>query len=162
MRNTHGIGRRAILAGMGALPLLLAAGTPARAAGLPLVTVTKDPGCGCCDAWVDHLRAAGFPVRVVESDDVDALKSRLGVPAELASCHTAKVGGYVIEGHVPAAALARLLAERPAATGLAVPGMPAGSPGMDYPGTVPEPYEVVLFGPEGQETFARFLGGQEV
>ena len=162
MRNTHGIGRRAILAGMGALPLLLAVGGAGWAATLPLVTVTKDPSCGCCGAWVDHLRAAGFPVRVVESDDVDTLKSRLGVPAELASCHTAEVEGYVVEGHVPAAALTRLLAERPAATGLAVPGMPAGSPGMDYPGTVPEPYEVVLFGPTGQESFARFLGGRQV
>lgn len=162
MRNTHGISRRAILAGAGALPLLLAAGTGARAATLPLVTVTKDPSCGCCGAWADHVRAAGFPVRIVESEDVDALKARLGVPAELASCHTAEVEGYVVEGHVPATALTRLLAERPPATGLAVPGMPAGSPGMEYPGTVSEAYEVVLFGPKGRTTFARFLGGQEV
>lgn len=160
MRNIPGISRRAILAGAGALPLLVVAAR-GRAEALPLVEVTKDPSCGCCGAWVDHLRAVGFPVRVVESDNVESLKARLGVPAELASCHTAEVEGYVIEGHVPAAALKRLLAERPAATGLAVPGMPAGSPGMDYPGVAPERYDVVLFGSDGQRTFARFLGGQE-
>jgi len=83
------------------------------------------------------------------------------VPAELASCHTAEVGGYVVEGHVPAAAIRRLLAERPDATGLAVPGMPAGSPGMDFPGVDPEPYEVFLFGPTIQP-LGRFLGAQEI
>ena len=92
---------------------------------------------------------------------MDSLKQRLGVPAELASCHTAEVGGYVVEGHVPAAAIRRLLAERPDATGLAVPGMPAGSPGMDFPGVDPEPYEVFLFGPTIQP-FGRFLGAQEI
>lgn len=101
-------------------------------------------------------------MRVIESDDVSGLKQRLGVPADLASCHTAEVDGYVIEGHVPATALRRLLAEHPAATGLAVPGMPAGSPGMEVPGVGPEPYDVVLFGPSVQRTFARFLGGKEV
>lgn len=100
-------------------------------------------------------------MRVVESDDVDALKQRLGVPPSLASCHTAEVDGYVIEGHVPAPALLRLLAERPAATGLAVPGMPAGSPGMEVPGVEPERYDVIQFGPSGQSTFARFTGQQE-
>lgn len=162
MRNIHGISRRAILAGAGALPLLLSVGARAHAETLPLMTVTKDPNCGCCDGWVDHVRTAGFPVRVVEAEDVDSLKRRLGVPAELASCHTAEVEGYVVEGHVPAASLRRLLDERPDATGLAVPGMPAGSPGMDYPSVTPEHYEVVLFGPSGQTTFDRFLGGQEV
>lgn len=162
MGNNHMISRRAVLAGVGALPLLLWAAARGHAGTLPLVTVTKDPSCGCCGGWVDHVRAGGFPVRVVESGDVDSLKQRLGVPPELMSCHTAEVDGYVVEGHVPAAALRRLLAERPAATGLAVPGMPAGSPGMDFPGVTPEHYEVVLFGPAGQRTFSRFLGGQEV
>ena len=161
MRNTCMTGRRAVLAGIGVLPLLLAVAGRGRAETLPLVSVTRDPSCGCCGGWVDHVRAAGFPVRVVESDDVNSLKQQLGVPPELASCHTAEVDGYVIEGHVPAAALRRLLAERPAATGLAVPGMPAGSPGMDGPGIAAERYEVVLFGPAGQKVFARFLGGQE-
>lgn len=160
MRSPPSLGRRAVLAMTGALPLLLAAQTAARAGALPLVTVTKDPSCGCCGAWADHLRGAGYPVRIVETDDLDAVKARLGVPADLASCHTAEVGGYVVEGHVPAAALARLLAERPEATGLAVPGMPAGSPGMEVPGLAPEAYDVILFGPSGQRTFARFLGAR--
>ncbi len=125
------------------------------------MTVTKDPNCGCCAAWAEHIEAAGFPVRVVESGEVESLKQRLGVPSALYSCHTAEMDGYVVEGHVPAAALRRLLAERPSATGLAVPGMPAGAPGMDFPGVVPEPYEVLLFGPSIQ-TFARFRGAQEI
>lgn len=162
MRNTPTLSRRALLASAGALAMVLSLPGRLRAEALPLVTVTKDPSCGCCGAWVAHLEAAGFPVQVVESDDVFGLKQRLGVPADLSSCHTAEVEGYVVEGHVPAAALRRLLAERPAATGLAVPGMPAGSPGMEVPGVAPEPYDVVLFGPAGHTTFARFLGGTEV
>ena len=162
MGTSTAISRRALLASAGALPLLLSAVAIGQAETLPLVTVTKDPSCGCCEGWADHIRAAGFPVKIVESADVDSLKRRLRVPAQLASCHTAEVEGYVIEGHVPAAALLRLLAERPAATGLAVPGMPAGSPGMEVPGLSPERYDVVQFGPSGQGTFARFMGPQEV
>ena len=113
------------------------------------------------DSWVEHVEAAGYPVRVVESADLDSMKQRLGVPAELASCHTAEVGGYVVEGHVPAAAINRLLAERPSGTGLTVPGMPVGSPGMEIPGVDPEPYEVLLFG-STIRTFGRFLGSQEL
>ena len=161
MRNDHTIGRRAVLAAAAALPFLLSMPAWARAEALPLVTVTKDPSCGCCDGWISHIEAAGFPVRVVDSDDVFSLKERLGVPAELTSCHTAEVDGYVVEGHVPAAAIRRLLAERPSGTGLAVPGMPAGSPGMDFSGVEPEPYEVLLFGPTTQ-TFGRYLGAQEI
>ncbi|KGJ17900.1 DUF411 domain-containing protein [Paracoccus sanguinis] len=161
MRNDHTIGRRAVLAAAAALPFLLSMPAWARAEALPLVTVTKDPSCGCCDGWIAHIEAAGFPVRVVDSDDVFSLKERLGVPAELTSCHTAEVDGYVVEGHVPAAAIRRLLAERPSETGLAVPGMPAGSPGMDFSGVEPEPYEVLLFGPTTQ-TFGRYLGAQEI
>lgn len=156
------ISRRAMLAGAGALAALAPLATRVRAESLPLVTVTKDPSCGCCGDWVAHVRAAGFPVRVEESDDVFSLKHRLGVTDDLASCHTAEVDGYVVEGHVPASAVKRLLAERPAAIGLAVPGMPAGSPGMDYPGVPPEPYDVILFGPAGQRSFGRFLGGQPI
>lgn len=162
MRNDHPLSRRALLAGLGALPLALSGGGRARAGTLPLVSVTKDPSCGCCNGWIAHVEAAGFPVKVVESDDVFSLKQRLGVPEELASCHTAEVDGYVIEGHVPADALRRLLAERPDAAGLAVPGMPAGSPGMDGPGVAPERYAVVLFGASGNRTFAEYLGGQAV
>jgi len=143
-----------------ALGAALAAAAPVRAAGLPQATVHRDPSCGCCGAWVEHLRRAGFPVAVVETGDVDAVKRRLGVPADLAACHTAEVGGYVIEGHVPAGAVRRLLAEKPVALGLAVPGMPVGSPGME--GSPPETYEVVLFGTGGRRTFARYRGDREL
>jgi len=161
MRNAHPITRRAILAAAGALPLLMSTIGRGHAEALPLVRVTKDPSCGCCDGWAAHIEAAGFPVQVVESADMGSLKQRLGVPAELASCHTAEVGGYVVEGHVPAAAIRRLLTERPEATGLAVPGMPAGSPGMDFLGVAPEPYEAFLFGPTTRR-FGRFLGPREI
>ena len=106
--------------------------------------------------WVQHLQKAGFPTKVLETKDLDAVKTRLGVPDDLAACHTAEVSGYVIEGHVPAAALQRFLAEKPNATGLAVPGMPIGSPGME--GGKPEAYEVVLFGPGGRRSYMRFVG----
>ena len=94
------------------------------AAAQPVVTVHRDPNCGCCLGWVQHLQKAGFPTKVLETKDLEAVKTRLGVPDDLAACHTAEVLGYVIEGHVPAPALQRFLAEKPNATGLAVPGMP--------------------------------------
>jgi hypothetical protein len=144
------------------LGLVLAGAAPARAADLPRVVVTKDPSCGCCRAWAEHVRAAGFPIEVVESAGVGRLKARLGVPQDLAGCHTAEVGGYVVEGHVPAAAIRRLLEERPAAIGLAVPGMPVGSPGMEVEGSPPETYEVVLFGPSGRRRFARYRAAEEL
>ena len=161
MRDNRSISRRAILAAAGAPPLLMATASWGQAEPLPLVNVSKDPSCGCCDGWAAHIEAAGFPVRVVESADMASLKRRLGVPADLASCHTAEVNGYVVEGHVPAAAIRRLLAERPDAVGLAVPGMPAGSPGMDFPGVDPEPYEAFLFG-QTTRSFGRFLGPREI
>ena len=131
---------------------------PANAQSLPEITVNKDPNCGCCTAWADHLRGAGFPVKVAERSDMRAVKSRLGVPDDLASCHTAEVDGYVLEGHVPASAVLRLLKERPRARGLAVPGMPIGSPGME--GGEPETYEVMLFGAEPARIFAIYRGGE--
>ena len=105
----------------------------------------KSPTCGCCGAWVDRMRAAGFAVDVqnVDQDTLYALKARLGIAPEHASCHTAQVDGYVIEGHVPADDVKRLLAERPDAIGLAVPGMPIGSPGMEM-GDEREPYDTLL------------------
>jgi hypothetical protein len=126
------------------------------AADEPLITVHRDPNCGCCTGWVRHLQNAGFRARVIETRDVDAVKSRLGVPEDLAACHTAEVVGYVIEGHVPVTAIRRLLGEKPSGRGLAVPGMPVGSPGME--GANPEPYAVTLFGPNGRSTYMRFLG----
>jgi hypothetical protein len=101
-------------------------------------------------------------VEEVETRELNRVKAHLGVPPDLASCHTAQVQGYVIEGHVPADAVKRLLAERPEAAGLAVPGMPMGSPGMEMAGMEPDAYEVVMFGPRGRSTFARYRGTRAV
>ena len=120
------------------------------------VVVHKDPNCGCCTGWVQHLREAGFTVRVEETPELDTVRTRLGVPPDLAACNTGEVGGYVIEGHVPAEAVRRLLSGRPAARGIAVPGMPPGSPGME--GGRPQPYTVIRFGNDGQHPFMRFIG----
>jgi hypothetical protein len=117
------------------------------------ITVYKTPSCGCCTKWVDHLAENGFEVTVQSLDDLSPVKSRLGVPRELQSCHTAEIDGYVIEGHVPAADIERLLEERPDATGIAVPGMPVGSPGMEY-GARKDPYDVILFGGDEQKVYA--------
>jgi hypothetical protein len=130
------------------------------AATQALITVHKDPTCGCCSGWVQHLQNAGFVTKVLDTGDIDAVKKRLGVPDDLAACHTAEVAGYIIEGHVPAAALRRFLAERPNATGLAVPGMPVGSPGME--GGRPEKYDVVLFTPNSRRTYMSFIGERSV
>ena len=117
------------------------------------MVVWKDPNCGCCDGWVQHMRKAGFSVTVRPSDNMAAVKQARGVPDDMQSCHTGVINGYVIEGHVPAPDVMRLIAERPSAKGLAVPGMPASAPGMDQPG---EPYTVFLFGaPADNQTFAR-------
>jgi hypothetical protein len=125
----------------------------------PTILVHKDPNCGCCTGWVRHLKDAGFAVTVEETTDLEPVKRRLGVPADLAACHTAEVDGYVLEGHVPAAAVRRLLERRPTAIGLAVPGMPAGSPGMEG---VPQRYDVVLFGATGRQPFMHFVGTKDV
>src|SRR5258708_3143825 len=129
----------------------------AEAAG---ILVHKDPNCGCCAGWVRHLKDAGFAVTVEETADIQVVRRRLGVPADLAACHTAEVAGYVIEGHVPAWAVRRLLEKRPTAIGLAVPGMPAGSPGME--GGVPQRYDVILFGATGRQPFMHFVGAENV
>jgi hypothetical protein len=154
--------RRRFLTALGAAGAVLAMRPAFAQAGLPKVLVTKDPNCGCCGSWVDHLKAAGFPVEVITTPQMNRVKARLGVPDDLASCHTAEVGGYVIEGHVPADAVKRLLAEQPQAKGLAVPGMPVGSPGMEVAGTAPDTYDIVLFGPAGQSVFARYHGTRQV
>jgi hypothetical protein len=117
---------------------------------LPAVQVYKDPNCGCCGAWVEHMRSAGFTVRVTEVNDTSVTRKRLGMPDRLGSCHTAVVDGYVIEGHVPAANVKQLLSARPLAIGLAVPGMPAGSPGMEM-GSRKDPYQVLLVDKDGRE-----------
>ena len=158
MTHAHALTRRSFIAAIAGTALL----RPAWADdGLPTIRVHRDPNCGCCGAWVAHLKAEGFPVDLVETAELNRVKARLGVPPSLAACHTAEVAGYVVEGHVPAGAIKRLLAERPDAKGLAVPGMPVGSPGMDAEGTAPETYEVILFGPAGQRPFARYWGSEE-
>jgi hypothetical protein len=153
--------RRELLAG--AALLAVAPPRPGRAADgddRPLVRAMKTPGCGCCEGWAEHLRASGFRCEVVEQPDLDARKAALGVPEALRACHTATLAGYVVEGHVPAAALRRLLLERPPIVGLAVPGMPAGSPGMPSPR--PEPYAVLAFTKDGATApFMRFVGERE-
>lgn len=118
----------------------------ATAAGL---VVYKSPTCGCCKGWVDHMRANGFDVEVQERDDVSPIKRKMGVPQQLQSCHTAKVEDYVIEGHVPAADVKRLLKEKPDVVGLTAPGMPIGSPGMEM-GPRKDPYDVLTFKKSGQ------------
>ncbi len=135
---------------------------PLRAARAEVSTllVHKDPDCGCCMGWVEHLRAAGFVVIVEEAADLRPIRTRLRVPPSLSSCHTAEISGFVIEGHVPAAAIRQLLQTRPAALGLAVPGMPAGSPGME--GGTPQAYDVMLFAVDSQRPFMRFIGSKSV
>lgn len=132
--------RRQFMIAVGLVPLAV---PPAFAAGPMLVF--RDPSCGCCGAWVDHIRAAGFPVEVRMEQQMHRIKAQLGIPRELASCHSATIGGYVIEGHVPAEVIVKLLRERPSLAGIAVPGMPVGSPGMEVPGQKPEPFRVIGF-----------------
>jgi hypothetical protein len=144
--------RRRFLAAAGAL----AVAGPALATG-PVMTVEKSPTCGCCTAWVDHMRAAGFDVRTrdVDQEALWRTKAMAGVTPETASCHTAMIDGYVVEGHVPAEDVRRLLAERPRALGLAVPGMPIGSPGMEM-GAREDAYDVLLLNAGGgTEVFSR-------
>ncbi|HEL3749478.1 TPA: DUF411 domain-containing protein [Stenotrophomonas maltophilia] len=124
-------------------------------AQLPTAIVHKTASCGCCGVWIEHLQAAGFAVDVRDTDDMNPIKQRLGVPVGKGSCHTAEIDGYVVEGHVPAEDIKRLLKERPAARGLVLPGMPAGSPGMEMPDGYVQPYTVELVRGDGStEPFA--------
>jgi hypothetical protein len=135
------------------LLLLVAAGT-AGAQSATQIEVFKSPYCGCCEKWIEHMEKIGFKVNAHNVNDVPAARKNLGMPDRLGSCHTAKVGGYVIEGHVPAADVQRLLKEKPKAIGLAAPGMPQGSPGMET--TTPAPYETLLVLTDGSaRVFAR-------
>jgi hypothetical protein len=116
---------------------------------LPGVVVHKTATCGCCKVWVERLRGAGFQVEVRDVDNLNSVKQRVGIPYGMGSCHTAEVGGYFVEGHVPMDDIKRLLRERPDAKGITVPGMPAGSPGMEVPSGEVQPYEVMLIGRDG-------------
>jgi len=120
----------------------------------PTVTVYKDASCGCCGLWVKHLEQNGFQVKVHDVANTQEYKQKYGVPASIKSCHTAVVDGYTIEGHVPASEIQRLLKERPKAKGLAVPGMPIGSPGMEA-GSTRQAYSVLMFDADGKTTVFR-------
>lgn len=141
------VSRRGFLAAAGvALVACTAQAPPPRA-----VRVYRSPTCGCCGGWVDHLRAAGFEVAVEMMDDVTPVATRLGVPEPLRSCHTGEIAGYFLEGHVPAADIERLLREKPQAAGIAVPGMPIGSPGMEMEGRR-DAFRTMLVGHDGAVT----------
>ena len=145
------ISRRTMIGAMGWVIGL--ATTPVRAETDTPIHVVKDPGCPCCNGWIGHLRDNGFAVSFEERslEDLAAFKRERGIPDDLVSCHTATIGDYTIEGHVPAADIRRLVAERPAATGLTVPGMPFGSPGMG-PESEREAYDVLLVGLDGSSS----------
>jgi hypothetical protein len=138
------------LATLGVLASLVSAFAPAlvRVSAAPVVTVFKDPNCGCCKSWVEHLRKHGFEVIARDTSDVASVKRTGRVPERLHSCHTAFVDGYVVEGHVPAADVQRLVKEKPKVAGIAVPGMPVGSPGMEMGDRV-DRYDVVAFNRDG-------------
>ncbi len=125
-------------------------GSPVAGAQKASMVVYRDPSCGCCTSWATIARTAGYEVTVLDDPDMAAVKNRLGVPEDLASCHTATVGSVVIEGHVPMDDVARLLASSGSIKGIAVPGMPLGSPGMEMPDGTKEPYQVIAFREDGQ------------
>ena len=137
--------RRNLLRMIAPLALLVSA----QSAVAATLVVTKTAYCGCCKAWVERMKAAGFTVVVKDVDDITPTARKLGVPDDLRACHTAEIGGYAIEGHVPAADIKRLLAEHPKAAGIAVPGMQMGTPGMEH-GNHAMPYEVLLFDRDGK------------
>ena len=140
------IDRRAMI---GAILAAASAAACARPAKPIEVNVYKSPSCGCCGAWVDHLRSSGMAVIVQNMEDVSPIAAGAGVPDQARSCHTAIVDGYFVEGHVPAADIRKLLSERPKARGIAVPGMPIGSPGMEQ-GDARQPYDTLIIGLDGK------------
>lgn len=153
MNNQGDAGRRTVLFAIGALTLgVLARRSIAAPRRIIPIKIYKDPYCGCCTAWATRLSEAGFEVAIEQRQDMAAIKARYGVPDDLTSCHTGAIDGYAIEGHVPADDIKRLLKERPKAAGIAVPGMPVNSPGMEVPGEANERYTVWLFQKDGKRT----------
>ena len=134
---------------LGTLLMFAAIGSRPSAQKDTAIQVFKDPTCGCCSLWVEHLRKAGFTATVTDVEDMTAIKTKHRVPSHARSCHTGLVNGYVVEGHVPAKDVQRMLMERPAIVGIAVPGMPIGSPGMEVAGVKPHPYDVLAFDKAG-------------
>lgn len=153
-------GRRLVLQWLAGMPVVAAAaGAATTSPAIPPMVVHKSPTCGCCSKWVTHMQSAGFTVSVVESDNLDALKTRVGIPPGKGSCHTGEIDGYFVEGHVPAAQVKRLLQERPRAKGLTVPGMPSGSPGMEGAPGAPFAYDVLLVLPDGSTRVFEHVSG---
>jgi len=149
----HGLKTWQTLATLSAflIAVIVAAGSSFQAQEpVPALTVYKSPACGCCVKWIDYMRANGFSVKTVDVEDIAAVKRTWGVPTNLSACHTSVVGNYVIEGHVPADVVTRFLRERPAVAGIAVPGMPLGSPGMEQPTGRVEPFAVMSFDRSGR------------
>lgn len=128
---------------------------------VPTITVYKSETCGCCTLWVDHLRRHGFDVKTQNVPNTAAYRARFGIPQTMGSCHTAMVGGYALEGHVPATEIRRLLDEKPQAIGLAVPGMPMGSPGMVQAGMLADAYDVLLLREDGSHVIYRRYAGRK-
>lgn len=154
--TNQNITRRIVLGGISVLAL-----TPlsdiAKAASRPTINAYRNPGCGCCEKWAEMLKSAGFEVTMEDAPDLSSRRVAAGVPDELAGCHTALMGDYVIEGHVPLQEIERMLAEKPAIRGIAVPGMPTGSPGMEM-GETRDAYDVVAFAADGTRSiFARYV-----
>ncbi len=148
---THASTRRTfVLAGAASASLMLLPAGSLAAAAKPKMTTYRSPTCGCCIKWIDAARRAGYEVTVVEVDDLMAVKAKHGIPDDVMSCHTTLVGGYVVEGHVPFHAIGRLLAQRPKIKGIAVAGMPLGSPGMENPAGRKQPYNVMAFDAAGK------------
>ena len=143
------------LTALGLVPLGIGHYVPSAFAKTRVLEVYKTPSCGCCGAWVDHMRSAGFQVLVTDITDLRPIKNKFGVVPELRACHSAVIDGYVIEGHVPAREVMRLLKDRPKAIGLAVPGMPIGSPGMEQ-GSRRDPFQVILFSSTHRLVFAAY------
>ena len=144
-------GRSFLILALAAAGVLVASDAHSRTSAKPArpaITVYKDPNCGCCTKWLDHLRKHGFKVIAHDTAGMDEVKSSMGVPSDLHSCHTGVVNGYVIEGHVPAADIRKLLKDKPKVLGLAVPGMPMGSPGMEGP--TRDKYETMAFQRNGK------------
>lgn len=148
MRRTDVLSKRLWWIALVVLLVFVLAGCSS-ASDQSVVVVYKSPTCGCCEGWVEHMRANGFQVRVRNVDNIVAIKERFAVPQSLRACHTAIVDGYVVEGHVPAKEVQRLLSERPSVAGIAVPGMPVGSPGMESPNVPPQPFDVIAFDENG-------------
>lgn len=135
-----------------AAPVSVATTMEAADVSLPKVVVYKTPTCGCCGNWVEHMRQAGFEVETHDMNDLSGIKADLGVQPKHQSCHTATVGDYVVEGHVPADLIKKMLDEKPQIAGLAVPGMPLGSPGMEMPNGAKDAYDVVAFKADGSSS----------